>query len=208
MRFAPLDISNGASMAQPVCAIITGAPSKKPMAHWCAPLVFSKWRANSAMAHRRKVEKGTMNKQRLSAVLDLIGILAEGFPGCFAVNPSYRRPLKIGIHHDIAAQLGDTISPRVISDALRIYTSSSRYLKALVAGAERIDLNGMSAGTVTADQADIAKAQYEQRRDKHKAKQKQLAPTNGAGKPELAPRPLSLADLRAAAKARQALRRS
>ena len=201
MRFAPLDISNGASMAQPVCAIITGALKEKPMAHWCAPLVFSKWRANSAMAHRRKVEKDTMNKQRLAAALDLIGVLAERFPACFAVNPSYRRPLKIGIHHDIAAQLGDTISPRVISDALRIYTSSSRYLKALVAGAERIDLNGMSAGTVTAEHA--------QRRDKHKAKQKQLAvaPAKPAEPPKpvaAAPRRISLADLRMAAQARRA----
>jgi hypothetical protein len=34
MRFAPLDISNGAPMAQPVCAIITGAPKEKPMAQW------------------------------------------------------------------------------------------------------------------------------------------------------------------------------
>ena len=173
MRFAPLDISNGASMA-----------------------------------HRRTVEKGTMNKQRLAAALDLVCILAKRFPAAFAIKPSYRRPLKIGIHHDIAAQLGDTISPRVISDALRIYVSNSKYLKALVAGADRVDLNGMPASTVIAEHADIAKAQYEQRRDKHKAKQKQLAPTNGAGKPELAPRPLSLADLRAAAKARQALRRS
>jgi hypothetical protein len=51
MRFAPLDISNGAPMAQPVCAIITGALKEKPMAHWCAPLVSSngapmaQWRA-------------------------------------------------------------------------------------------------------------------------------------------------------------------
>ena len=149
-----------------------------------------------------------MNKQRLAAALDLIGVLADGFPACFAVNPSYRQPLKLGIHVDILAQLNDAIAPSDLSAALRIYVSNSTYLKALVAGADRIDLNGMPAGTVTADQADIAKAQYEQRRDKHKAKQKQLAPTNGAGKPELAPRPLSLADLRAAAKARQALRRS
>jgi len=149
-----------------------------------------------------------MNKQRLAAALDLVCILAKRFPAAFAIKPSYRRPLKLGIHVDILAQLNDAIAPSDLSAALRIYVSNSTYLKALVAGADRIDLNGMPAGTVTADQADIAKAQYEQRRDKHKAKQKQLAPTNGAGKPELAPRPLSLADLRAAAKARQALRRS
>ena len=166
------------------------------------------------MARRWKVEKNTMNKQRLAAALDLIGLLAERFSACFAINPRYRRPLKIGIHHDIAAQFGDTISPRVISAALRIYVSNSKYLKALVAGADRVDLNGVPAGTVTAEHAAVARAQYEQRCDKHKAKQKQQVPTNGAGKPGLSstekvldasPRRLSLADLRAAAKARQAV---
>jgi hypothetical protein len=81
---------------------------------------FFQWRANGAMARRRKVEKGTMNKQRLTAALELIGILAERFPACFAVNPSYRRPLKLGIHVDILAQLSDTIAPRDLSAALRI----------------------------------------------------------------------------------------
>jgi len=55
-----------------------------------------------------------MNKQRLTAALELIGILAERFPACFAVNPSYRQPLKLGIHVDI---LADTIAPRDLSAA-------------------------------------------------------------------------------------------
>ena len=155
-----------------------------------------------------------MNRQRLTAALELIGILAERFPACFAVNPSYRQPLKLGIHLDILAELGQTIAPRDLSNALRIYVSNGKYLKTLVTDADRVDLNGMPAGTVTAKHADIAKAQCEQRRDKRKAKQKQQAPTNGADKPELsstekvldaAPRRLGLADLRAAAKAPQAV---
>jgi ProP effector len=151
-----------------------------------------------------------MNKQRLAAALDLIGVLADGFPACFAVNPSYRQPLKLGIHVDILAQLSDTIAPRDLSAALRIYVSNSKYLKALVAGADRVNLDGVPAGTVTAEHADIAKAQYEQR-DKHKAKQKQQAPTNGAGEPHPQPtetvsgaavRRLSFSDLKMAAQAR------
>jgi ProP effector len=149
-----------------------------------------------------------MNKQRLTAALDLIGTLAETFPATFATNPRYRQPLKIGIHHDIAAQLGDTISPRVISDALRVYVSNPRYFKTLVAGADRVDLNGMPAGMVTAEHADIAKAQYEQRREKQKAKQKQLAiaSARSAEPPKpvaAAPRRISLADLRAMGQARR-----
>jgi ProP effector len=154
-----------------------------------------------------------MNKQRLAATLDLIGVLAERFPACFAINPRYRRPLKLGIHVDILARL-NTIAPRDLSAALRIYVSNIKYLSALVAGAERVDLNGIPAGTVTAEHADIARVQYEQRRAKHKAKQKQQAPMNGAAKPEprpatvekkpdAGPRRLSLADLRTAAQARR-----
>ena len=148
-----------------------------------------------------------MNKQRLTAALELIGVLAERFPACLAVNPSYRRPLKLGIHVDILAEFGaDMIAPRDLSAALRIYVSNRKYLKALVAGANRVDLNGMPAGTVTAEHADIAKARYEQRCDKHKAKQKQLAvaPAKPAESPiAAAPRRLSLADLRMAAQARR-----
>jgi ProP effector len=150
-----------------------------------------------------------MNKQRLTAALELIGVLAERFPACFAVNPSYRRPLKLSIHVDILAQLSDTIAPRDLSNVLRIYVSNSKYLKALVAGADRLNLNGLPAGTVTAEHADIAKAQYEQRRGKNKAKQKQLAvaPAKPAEPPKpvaAAPRRISLADLRMAAQARRA----
>ena len=151
-----------------------------------------------------------MNKQRLTAALELIGTLAERFPACFAVNPSYRRPLKLGIHVDILAEFGaDMIAPRDLSAALCICTSSPRYLKALVAGADRVDLNGMPAGKVTAEHADVARARYEQRRDKHKAiKQKHLAvaPVKPAEPPKpvaAAPRRISLADLRNAAQARR-----
>jgi len=151
-----------------------------------------------------------MNRQRLTAALELIGILAECFPACFAVNPSYRRPLKLGIHVDILAQLSDTIAPRDLSAALRIYVSNSKYLKALVAGADRVDLHGMPAGTVTAEEAAYAKVRCQCWHDKSKtkAKQKQLAvaPTKPAEPPKpvaAAPRRISLADLRAMGQARR-----
>jgi len=150
-----------------------------------------------------------MNDQRLTAALELIGILAERFPAAFAIKPYHRRPLKLGIHVDILAQLGDMTSPRDLSTALRIYVGNIGYLKALVAGADRIDLNGMPAGTVTAEHADIAKAQYERQREKRKARQI-VAPVVEPPKPVAdvtpsAQRRLGLADLRAAAKARQAV---
>jgi ProP effector len=149
-----------------------------------------------------------MNKQRLTAALELIGVLAERFPACLAVNPSYRRPLKIGIHLDLLTALDGTITPKALCDALRLYVGNPWYLKACVAGADRVDLNGVPAGKVTAEHADVAKAQYERRRDKHTAKQKQLAvaPAKPAEPPKpvaAAPRRISLADLRNAAQARR-----
>ncbi len=150
-----------------------------------------------------------MNRERLGAALELIGVLAETFPACFAVNPSYRRPLKLGIHVDLLAQLSGTIAPRDLSAALRIYVSNAEYLKALVAGAERVDLQGKPAGTATAEHAAIAKAQYKRQREKPKAKQKQAVVAPVVEKPVAAVTPSTpprsgLADLRAAAKARQA----
>jgi ProP effector len=162
----------------------------------------------SRRAGNKHLELIAVNKQRLAAALELIGVLAERFPACFALNPSYRRPLKLGIHVDILAQLSDTIGPRELSAALRIYVSNSKYLKALVTGTERVDPNGMPAGTVTAEHADIAKTQYEQRREKQKSKQKQLAiaSARSAEPPKpvaAAPHRISLADLKTAAQARR-----
>jgi ProP effector len=163
------------------------------------------------MAGTARIERrSNMNKQRLTAAFDLIAVLAERFPACFAINPSYRRPLKLNIHVDILAQLDETISPQALSDALRIYVSNIKYLKALATGADRVDLNGMPAGTVTAEHADVATAQCRQRHEKREAKQKQavVAPVVEPPKPVMtpsAPRRISLADLRAAAKARQAV---
>jgi ProP effector len=151
-----------------------------------------------------------MNKQRLTAALELIPILAERFPAAFAVNPRYRMPLKLGIHVDILAQLGETITPQALSDALRIYVHNPHYLKALAAGADRVDINGMPAGKVTAEQADAAKLRRNLIFERRKAKQEQqaaIAPAKSveASKPIASlPRRLGLADLKAAAKARQA----
>jgi ProP effector len=148
-----------------------------------------------------------MNKQRLTAALTLIAILAERFPAAFAVNPGYRKPLKLGIHTDIIAQLGEDIAPCDLSTALRIYVGNVKYLQTLVAGADRVDINGIPAGTVSAEHADIAKQQLAQRRDKQarrgqaqakgKTKTEAKAPNTGR---------LSLADLRRAAQARRAAR--
>ena len=81
---------------------------------------------------------------------DLIEKLAATWPKAFFVNQDARRPLKLGIRGDMAAQ-PHGLTDAELRRALGQYCRSSGYLTAMVAGAERIDLNGMPAGTVTAE---------------------------------------------------------
>ncbi len=63
---------------------------------------------------------------------------------------AFKRPLKIGVHHDI---LGTPFSAEELSYGLRLVTGRERYLKRLVAGATRYDLDGQPAGEVTPEAA-------------------------------------------------------
>jgi ProP effector len=152
------------------------------------------------MAGTARIERRSgMNKQqRLTAALELIGVLAERFPAAFAIKPSYRRPLKLGIHVDILAQLSDMIAPRDLSNALRSYTSNRCYLHScLTAGTPRIDLNGEVAGQVTESEA----AHAAERLNLQKARQQEKAEPPTVAPP--APRRLGFGDLRQAAAARK-----
>jgi ProP effector len=83
---------------------------------------------------------------------ETIGALAAKFPKAFFVYERRRRPLKLGIHLDIAAAAPE-IPAKEIRTALRIYVTNTGYLHACKAGATRIDLNGEPAGCVTDDEA-------------------------------------------------------
>lgn len=75
--------------------------------------------------------------------------LSETFPGVFDNrNPM---PLKVGIWKDIAAQLPiDTpFSKVILRGALRLYTNSTPYHKAVISNDVRYDLGGNAAGEVT-----------------------------------------------------------
>lgn len=82
-------------------------------------------------------------------------VLAAAFPHAFAGKGKPKRPLKIGIFEDIRA-LGSDISGVRLRRALRNYTSGPLYLKAMIAGAARVDLNGDQVGYVTEEQAEHA----------------------------------------------------
>ena len=67
------------------------------------------------------------------------------------------QPLKVGVYGDLLAALGEAVQPRDLQSALRAYTNNAGYLRALLAGACRIDLKGKPAGTVTPDAEKVAK---------------------------------------------------
>ena len=84
---------------------------------------------------------------------DIVALLAERWPECFAVLENRRRPLKVGIHKDIQAALGTTVSSEQLSRALVCYCSVPEYQSRLKDKAARIDLDGRQAGVVTAPEA-------------------------------------------------------
>ncbi len=71
----------------------------------------------------------------------------------------HTRPLKVGIHHDLAAR--EPWPEKLVRRALAGYVNLPRYLKALREGAERIDLEGKPAGHVDAQAAEHAKRKLE-----------------------------------------------
>lgn len=88
----------------------------------------------------------------------VVSLLAEKYPKTFFVFEKRRRPLKIGIHRDIIADLGDAIDEKLLSMALFVYTVNLTYLLHLKDGAARVDLSGNEAGKVTANDAHGAKS--------------------------------------------------
>jgi ProP effector len=122
----------------------------------------------------------------------LIATLAEKFPAAFQIDESRRRPLRIGIGGDLRVEMAGVMDDSQIAAALSVYTSSVGYLRACHEGADRIDLQGRAAGEVTEQQAAFARRKLEGRGELG----------NGHDK-EAPPRPASLADLRARARARR-----
>jgi sRNA-binding protein len=133
-----------------------------------------------------------------------IALLVETYPKTFTIIESKRRPLKIGIYSDLAAALDGAITEDEIKRTMRHYTSSEGYLKNLLCGAWRFDLDGKVVGVVTRTEEDHAKRRLAgleaaQARRKTKAERQQADALE-----RTQPRRLSLADLREAGRRRAA----
>lgn len=105
----------------------------------------------STITQKRRAIQRSINwplyREQRAHLADLFAVIA------YSGQP--KRPLAIGIKHDlIGANTG--LSPAEIKHFLRAYTFGPRYLRALKAGADRHDLDGMIAGVVTRDEAQHA----------------------------------------------------
>lgn len=89
-------------------------------------------------------------------------------------------PLALGIHKTLMERQPD-LDKNQVRQALHLHTSGNRYLKALVEGAPRLDLDGNPSGAVTAEQQTQAvttlkerfRKQAEKRRAEEEEKQRQ-----------------------------------
>ncbi|CDL80886.1 RNA chaperone ProQ [Xenorhabdus szentirmaii] len=100
------------------------------------------------------------NQPQLNSSKEVIAFLAERFPLCFAAEGE-ARPLKIGIFQDIVERIQSEgcLSKTQLRSALRLYTSSWRYLYGVKEGAQRVDLDGNACGELEIEHIEHARQQ-------------------------------------------------
>jgi len=114
----------------------------------------------------------TITKQDIDVAL---ARLTEAFPQTFVLEKNRpHRPLKVGIAADIPTRC-PAVERRVLSAALRVYARRVMYLRGLVAGAARVDLDG----EVTARDAEHAAAKLAKTLASREAKRAAAVETKG-----------------------------
>lgn len=103
------------------------------------------------------------NQPKLNSSKEVIAFLAERFPHCFSAEGE-ARPLKIGIFQDLVDRVAGemNLSKTQLRSALRLYTSSWRYLYGVKSGATRVDLDGNPCGELDEQHVEHARKQLEE----------------------------------------------
>jgi ProP effector len=94
--------------------------------------------------------------------------LAELFPAVF--TPGQPQPLKLRIQADIQELAPGTFTRKALSAFLHRHTTSTAYLRALLAAPNRIDLSGQPAGEVATEHRAAATLELQRRRDLFEAR--------------------------------------
>jgi sRNA-binding protein len=92
-----------------------------------------------------------MSKSKITApVSQLLKRLIMEYPQCFRPESQPPVPLSLGIHWEILDATYPDVEPLVVRDALKIYCQRDAYQDCLKPGAARVNLQGETAGVVTA----------------------------------------------------------
>ncbi|MEC9567043.1 RNA chaperone ProQ [Escherichia coli] len=126
------------------------------------------------------------NQPKLNSSKEVIAFLAERFPHCFSAEGE-ARPLKIGIFQDLVDRVAGemNLSKTQLRSALRLYTSSWRYLYGVKPGATRVDLDGNPCGELDEQHVEHARKQLEEAKARVQAQRAEQQ----AKKRERKPRP-------------------
>lgn len=89
-------------------------------------------------------------------------LLAERFPALFGTGVA--KPIKLRIQGDIQARAPGLLGRKSLSIFLQRHTTSTAYIKALIAAEHRFDLDGQPAGPIAAEHRAAAEAELERRR--------------------------------------------
>ncbi|QDY42145.1 RNA chaperone ProQ [Candidatus Pantoea soli] len=141
------------------------------------------------------------NQPKLNSSKEVIAFLAERFPHCFSAEGE-ARPLKIGIFQDLVERVQgeNSLSKTQLRSALRLYTSSWRYLYGIKAGATRVDLDGNACGVLDEQHVEHARKQLEEAKARVQAqREQQRAKKREAGEEGAERRPRKPAPRKAAA---------
>lgn len=112
-------------------------------------------------------------------------LLAERFPALFSAGTA--KPIKLRIQADLQTRAPGLIGRRSLSIFLQRHTTTTAYLKALVAAEHRFDLDGQPAGEVATEHRAAAQVELDRRR--------QLVAERRAAERGNRPKPVARTDL-------------
>jgi len=129
------------------------------------------------------------NQPKLNSTKEVIAFLAERFPQCFSAEGE-ARPLKIGIFQDLVDRVqGEmNLSKTQLRSALRLYTSSWRYLYGIKVGATRVDLDGNACSLLDEQHVEHARKQLEEAKARVQAQREQQQAKKREAGEDTAPR--------------------
>ncbi|MBI3155298.1 MAG: ProQ/FinO family protein [Burkholderiales bacterium] len=97
-----------------------------------------------------------------ASAVDVAQRLASHFPALFSAGAP--RPLKLRIQADIQQRAPGEFTRKALSAFLHRHTTSTAYLKALLASPTRFDLDGQPSGEIAPEHRDAATAELARRR--------------------------------------------